>query len=89
MDSESTGKEPADDTEGHPAFTEGGVAPVKTVTDDWSTSQPNPDATIPGSMPKAVADEIDEKDHSDDAVAPDSGGTVLDEAAAEANRKGP
>lgn len=75
-------------TEGHPAMTMGGVAPVKTATDSWVTSQPNPDVTNPNSLPKAVRDSLDGEDHSDDEVVPDQGGKVFDETAAAANRAG-
>lgn len=78
----------ADDTEsgGHPAFTEGGVAPVSTVTDSWTTANPKPDATKVSSLPKAVANAIDGKDHSNDPKFPDQGGRVMDETVAAANR---
>ena len=75
-------------TEGHPAMTMGGVAPVKTATDSWVTSQPHPDSTHLNSMPKAVRDSLDGKDHSDDEVVPDAGGKVFDESVAAANRAG-
>ena len=80
----------ADDTVsgGHPAFTEGGVAPVSTVTDTWTTASPKPDATNLSSLPKAVANAIDGKDHSEDPEFPDQGGRVMDEAVAAANRGG-
>lgn len=80
----------ADDTEsgGHPAFTEGGVAPVSTVTDTWTTANPNPDATNLSSLPKAVANAIDDKDHSEDPEFPDQGGRVIDETVAAASRGG-
>ena len=80
----------ADETEsgGHPAFTEAGVAPVSTVTDTWTTANPTPDATNLSSLPKAVANAIDGKDHSEDPEFPDQGGRVMDEAAAAANRAG-
>lgn len=71
---------------GHPASTMGGVAPVSTVTDTWVTANPHPDATNLSSLPKAVANAIDGKDHSGDPEYPDQGGVVLDELAAAANR---
>lgn len=77
-----------DTTGGHPAATMAGVAAVPTVTDTWVTAMPHPDATKPSSLPKAVANAIDGKDHSKDPVSPDRGGKVLDSAAAEANRSG-
>lgn len=73
---------------GHPAVTMGGVAPVSTVTDTWVTAMPHPDATKLSSLPKAVANAIDGKDHSDDPVFADEGGKVMDEGVAEANRAG-
>ena len=86
MSSKSTRKD--DDTEsgGHPGFTEGGVAPVSTVTDTWTTANPKPDATNLSSLPKAVANAIDGKDHSEDPEFADQGGRVMDEAVAAANR---
>ncbi len=57
-----------------------------TQTDTWNTSQSNADATNLSSLPKAVSDELDGKDHSADGVRPDDGGRVFDEAAAVANR---
>lgn len=57
-----------------------------TQTDTWNTSQSKADATVPSSLPKAVSDELDDKDHSADGVRPDDGEQVFDEAAAEANR---
>lgn len=59
-----------------------GVAPVSTVTDTWTTANPKPDATNLSSLPKAVANAIDGKDHSEDPEFPDQGGRVMDEAAA-------
>lgn len=64
----------------------GGMAPTNSVTDMWVTASPKADATHPSSLPKAVRDAIDGKDHSADPPAPDSGGRVLDEVAAAANR---
>lgn len=57
-----------------------------TATDTWNTSQSKADATIESSMPKAVSDDLDGKDHSADDVQPDAGGQVFDEAVAAANR---
>lgn len=88
QDEEGRSEVDSDETEGHPAMTMGGVAPTKTATDSWVTSQPNPDATHLTSLPKAVADSLDDKDHSDDVIVPDAGGQVLDETAAAANRAG-
>lgn len=73
---------------GHPAFTMGGVAPVKTVTDHWVTPQPNPDATDLDSLPWALAEVLDGKDHRGDRVLPDHVNEALDAAAAEANHPG-
>ena len=57
-----------------------------TQTDTWNTSQSKADATNLSSLPNAVSDELDGKDHSADPVRPDDGGRVLDEAVAAANR---
>lgn len=57
-----------------------------TATDTWVTSQPKADATNTSSLPQAVADGLDGKDHSDDEALSDDGGRVLDEVAATANR---
>jgi hypothetical protein len=76
----------AEETDGHPAVTMAGVAAVPTVTDTWVTAMPHPDATKLSSLPKAVANAIDGKDHSNDPVFPDQGGQVLDITAAKANR---
>ena len=81
-------REPEDEETEHPAATMAGVSTVPTVTDTWVTAMPQTDATKPSSLPKAVADAIDDKDHSDDPVLPDQGGKVLDFIAAEANRAG-
>lgn len=78
----------ATETGGHPAFTMGGVAPVKTVTDHWVVSQPNPDATDLDSLPSALADVLDGGDHHGDRPRADHVGEVLDPAAAEANHPG-
>lgn len=87
MSTKSTRRETeAGETGGHPAATMAGVAPVPTVTDTWVTAMPHPDATKLSSLPAAVANAIDGKDHSKDPVFPDRGGKVLDIAAAEANR---
>jgi len=82
-------EEESDETGGHPVNTMGGVAPVSTVTDTWSTPHPKADATKLSSLPKAVADAIDGKDHSDDPVYPDQGGQVVDTMAADANTAEP
>lgn len=87
MSTRSTRRESeSDETGGHPAATMAGVAAVPTVTDTWVTAMPHPDATKLSSLPKAVANAIDGKDHSKDPVFPDQGGQVLDITAAEANR---
>ena len=57
-----------------------------TQTDTWNTSQSKADATNLSSLPKAVSDELDGKDHSADGVRPDDGGRVFNEAGAVANR---
>ena len=57
-----------------------------TQTDTWNTSQSKADATRLSSLPKAVSDELDGKDHSADGVRPDHGGRVFDEGVAVANR---
>lgn len=57
-----------------------------TQTDTWNTSQSKADATIESSLPKAVSDELDGKDHSADDVPSDDGERVFDESVAEANR---
>lgn len=89
MSTKSAPREPVDEeAEAHPAATMAGVSPVPPVTDTWVTAMPHTDATKPSSLPKAVADAIDGKDHSDDPVLPDQGGKVLDFIAAEANRAG-
>jgi len=77
----------ATETHGHPALSMSGVVPVRTVTDEWETSQPNPDATEPGSLPWGVARALDGKDHSHDKALVDHVGEVLDARTAEANRK--
>jgi hypothetical protein len=76
------------DLGGHPAFTMGGVVPVKTVTDHWVTSQPNPDATDLDSLPWALAEALEGRDHHGEKVLPDHVGEVIDIAAAEANHPG-
>ncbi len=57
-----------------------------TQTDQWNTSQSKADSTETSSLPKAVGDDLDSEDHTDDVVEPDAGGRVFDEGAAEANR---
>lgn len=57
-----------------------------TQTDTWNTSQSKADATKLSSLPKAVADELDGKDHSAEDDRSDDGGRVFNEAAAVANR---
>lgn len=79
-------EEAAGETGGHVAMTSGGVAGTPSVTDTWVTAMPHADATNANSLPKAVADSLDDKDHSDDEVVPDQGGRVFDEVAATANR---
>lgn len=74
--------EQGENDEGHPAMTMSGVAPVKTTTKTWSTPHPNPDATSPSTMPKALRDE-DEGENN-----PNEEGRVLDWAAADANQRG-
>lgn len=57
-----------------------------THTDNWNTSQSDADSTSASSLPKAVSDELDGKDHSADVVEPDAGARVFDESVAVANR---
>lgn len=57
-----------------------------TQTDTWTTSQSDADVTIASSLPKAVSDELDGKDHSADVIEPDGGQRVFDESVAVANR---
>lgn len=57
-----------------------------TQTDTWNTSQSDADVTIASSLPKAVSDELDGKDHAADVVEPDGGDRVFDESVAVANR---
>lgn len=57
-----------------------------TQTDTWNTSQSDADATIASTLPKAVSDELDGKDHSADGVRTDDGERVFDEGVASANR---
>lgn len=76
----------ADETGGHPGGSMAGVTAVPTVTDTWVTAMPHADATKLSSLPKAVSNAIDGKDHSDDPVLPDQGGQVLDITAAAANK---
>ena len=58
----------------------------RTQTDTWTTSQSKADATKLSSLPKAVSDELDGKDHSAEGDRPDDGGRVFDENVATANR---
>ncbi len=55
-DKKNVEEEAVEETGGHPASTDGGVAPVATVTDTWVTAMPKPDATKRSSMPEALKD---------------------------------
>ena len=85
MSAESTPREVEGERTGGHSVTIGGVTTVKKATDTWVTAAPSADATKPSTLPKAVANFIDGKDHSNDPVFPDQGGQVLDGTAAAAN----
>ncbi|HVE45518.1 MAG TPA: hypothetical protein VNA57_02060 [Acidimicrobiales bacterium] len=57
-----------------------------TQTDTWNTSQSKADATTLSSLPTAVSDDLDDKDHSAEVAEPDAGGQIFDEGVAVANR---
>jgi len=71
MQQSTRGEIEAIDLGGHPAFTMGGVAPVKTVTDHWVTSQPHPDATDLDTLPWALAETVEGRDHHGEKTLPD------------------